>query len=52
MSKNDFNETKKLLKKITIELAEIQKMLNELQNVTKKKANLEKLKKRRTLYIQ
>lgn len=52
MPKNDFKETKKLLKKITIELAEIQKMLNELQTVTKRKENLEKLRKRRTLYIQ
>ncbi len=52
MLKNEFKETKKLLKKITIELAEIQKMLNELQNVTKRKENLEKLMKRRTLYIQ
>ena len=52
MSKNDFEEAKKLLKEITIGLAEIRMMLNEFQNVTERKKKLESLRKRRTFYIE
>ena len=52
MSKNDFEETKKILKEITMGLAEIKTILDEFLSVTKRKEKLERLRKRRTFYIQ
>jgi len=52
MSQNDLKEAKKLLKEITIGLAEIKMMLDEFRNVTKRKEKLERLRKRRIRYIQ
>ena len=49
---SDFEEAKKLLKEITIGLAEIRKMLDEFRMITEKKEKLEKLRKSRTKYIQ